>query len=329
MFVSELALALPLVVAAASSEPAAPSEPAPPLIGVPARLARRSATLEPSGIVWAAKLDRYLVVSDDTGPAKHHHEPWVLAMSRDGVFDAEPVPLLGLDELNDAESICAGPNGLFFLVTSHSLNRRGLDKNARDMLLLLGLEGRGLSVLGRLDLKTARASDGSGSLLSRAGLPADGRLDIEAITYRDGALLVGLKSPLSAHDGAVVLAFANPVAALRAGRLPPGAITRRWEIALHGAAGGVPEGIADLTTLPDGRIAVLANSPKGRASDHGGSLYWFHPDTGGVTFVRQWVGFHPEGITLAADGKGLVIVFDANTEPPRWTRWPLPALGAP
>jgi hypothetical protein len=329
MFASELALALLLVVAEASNGRATSAEPAPPLIGVPAPLARRSATLEPSGVVWAPKLDRYLVVSDDTGPAKHHHEPWVLAMSRDGVFDAEPVPLLGLDVLNDAESICAGPEGLFFVVTSHSLNKRGLDKKTRDMLLLLDLEGRALRVLGHVDLKTARADNGGGSLLSLAGLPADGRLDIEAITYRDGALLIGLKSPLSAHDGAVVLAFANPVAALRAGRLPPGAVTRRWELALHGAPGGVPEGIADLTTLPDGRMAVLANSPKGREKDHGGSLYWFHPDTGAVTFVRQWVGFHPEGVTVAADGKALVIVFDANAEPPRWTRWPLPALGAP
>jgi len=185
-----------------------------------------------------------------------------------------------------------------------------------------------LRVQGRVDLKMARAADGGGSLLALAGLPADGRLDIEAVTYRAGALLVGLKSPLSAKDGAVVVSIADPVAALRAGRLPPGAVTRRWELALHGAARGVPEGVADLTSLPDGRLAVLANSPKGREKDDGGSLYWLQPDTGAVTFVHEWLGLHPEGVTVAPDGKALVIVFDANTAPPRWTRWPLPPRGA-
>jgi hypothetical protein len=311
---------------ASAAAPVAP--PAPARIAVPEGLARRSATLEPSGVVWAAALDRYLIVSDDTGQAGDHHQPWVLAMSATGAFDETPVPLLGVDALNDAESICAGPGGRFFLTTSHSLDKRGRERTARDMLLLLGLEGRALRVLGRVDLTTARAADGAGSLLSIAGLPPDGRLDIEAITYRDGALLVGLKSPLTAAGGAVVLRLAAPVEALRAGRLPPGAVTRRWELPLRGDAGAVPEGIADLTSLPDGRLAVLANSPKGREKDGGGSLYWYAPATGAVTFVHQWPGLHPEGVTLAKDGREIVIVFDTNTGPPLWTRWPLPAPGA-
>ena len=321
MFACDGAAALLVLLCAA---PDAASSAAPPLIMVPGPLARRTATLEPSGIVWADKLDRYLVVSDDTGDAEDHHQPWVLAMTRDGAFDEAPVPLLGVDELNDAESICAGPDGLFFLATSHSPNKRGRDKPARDMLLLLELEGRALRVRGRVNLKEARAADGSGSLLTLAGLPDDGRLDIEAISYRNDVLLIGLKSPLTAKDDAVVLGLAAPVEALSAGRVPPGGVTRTWELALHGAARGVPEGIADLTRLPDGRMAVLANSPKGREKDDGGSLYWFDPATRAVTFVHQWMGFHPEGVTLAADRKDLVIVFDANTAPPRWTHWPLP-----
>jgi hypothetical protein len=339
--------------ATAEVVPASAVAPAPAvsLIQVPPALARRSETLEPSGVVWAAKLDRFLVVSDDTGSNHDHHQPWVLAMSRAGAFDEAPVPLVGLEALNDAESICAGPDGLLFLVTSHSLTKRGLDRKARDLLLLLGLEGRALRVLGRVDLTTASGvrdpgaradsagnghgdgsgngdGDGRGALLALAGLPVDGALDIEAVTYRQGALLIGLKAPLTARDGAVVLRLAAPVEALRAGRVPPGALTRAYELALHGAARGIPEGIADLTSLPDGRLAVLGNSPKGRARDDGGSLYWFQPETGVVTFVHQWMGLHPEGVTLSETGKELVIVFDANRDPPRWTRWPLPASAA-
>jgi len=48
---------------------------APAPIKVPPALASRSATLEPSGIAWAAALDRYLIVSDNTNPADDHHQP--------------------------------------------------------------------------------------------------------------------------------------------------------------------------------------------------------------------------------------------------------------
>jgi len=322
-----LAAALVLLGAAGDVVSAAPTAGPPSLIVVPEPLARRSATLEPSGVVWAAKLNRYLVVSDDTGNPLAHHEPWVLAMTADGAFDPEPVPVWGIDRLNDAESICQGPDGLFFVTTSHSLNKRGRRRRARDMVLLLGLEGRALRVLGRVNLTKARDSDGSGSLLKIAGLPTDGLLDIEALTFREGALYLGLKSPLSTRDGAVIVRLASPVEALRAGHLSAGAVTRAWELTLAGDARGVPEGIADLATLPDGRLAVLANSPKGREHDRGGSLYWFEPSTGRVTFVHQWPGLHPEGVTLSSDGGALVILFDANTDPPLWTRWPLPARG--
>jgi hypothetical protein len=308
---------------AAGDEPGASAEPV--RIGVPPSLQRRTATIEPSGVVWVGALDRYLVVSDDTGDAANHHQPWVLAMSRAGVFDEEPVPILGVSELNDAEAICAGPRGVFFLVTSHSPNRRNHEKFARRMLLSLELAGRALRVTGELDLTTARDADGGGSLLELAGLPADGRLDIEAITYREGALLIGLKSPLTARDGAVILRLASPVAALRAGKLPPGSVTRLWEVALYVKKHHVPQGVADMLSLSDGSLMLLANSPKGREKDGGGALYHFEPGDGEPRLLRRFKGLHPEGVTLSADGKDLVLVFDANREPPLWMHWPLPA----
>jgi hypothetical protein len=322
--VGALALALAF---STKPPPLAEPAPAPVRISVPESLAKRSATLEPSGVVWVPALDRYLVVSDDTGDAAEHHEPWLLAMTRAGAFDEAPVPILGLTELNDGESICAGPGGVFFLVTSHAPNKRGHDSAPRRMLLLLELQGRALRVAGRVDLKTAVGADGKSSLLELAGLPADGRLDIEAVTFRDGALLIGLKSPLSAQDGAVVLRLASPVAVLRAGKLAPGVVTRLWEVGLRVGDQRVPEGIADFTSLPDGSMVIVANAPKGREADGGGALWHYEPGKS-ARLVRQFAGLHPEGVTLSADGKELVLVFDTNTEPPLWMRWPLPARGA-
>jgi hypothetical protein len=324
MFASELAAALWLFAAKPVAPPAPPA-PKPTLITVPPSLRARSATLEPSGLAWAAPLDRFLVVSDDAGDAANHHEPWVLAMTRAGAFDEAPVPIAGLEKLNDAESICAGPDGLFFLVTSHSPNKRGHEPASRRELLLLELAGRGLRVAGRVDLTTARAADGSGSLLGLAGLPEGGRLDIEAVTFRDGALLVGLKSPLTTKDAAVVLRFAAPVAALRAGKIPPGAVTRLQELPLQVQVGGraIAQGIADLASLPDGSMVAVANAPKGRAPDGGGALWQFKVG-GAPRLVHKFDGFRPEGVTVSPDGKELVLVFDANAEPPLWARWPLP-----
>jgi hypothetical protein len=314
-----------------SGKPVAPAvgpAAAPTRITVPPALQARSRTIEPSGVVWAKTLDRYLVVSDDTGDAGNHHQPWLLAMTRGGAFDEAPVPIEGVAEINDGESICAGPDGVFFLVTSHSPNKRGHDAAPRRMLLLLELAGRVLRVAGRVDLTTAHAADGGSSLLGIAGLPEDGRLDIEAVTFRDGALLIGLKSPLTARGGAVVLRLAAPVAALRAGKLPPGAVTRLWELPLAVTDRRVPQGVADLTSLPDGSMVVVANSPKGREADGGGALYHFTPDKGAPRLLQRFEGLHPEGVTLSADGKELVLVFDTNAEPPLWMRWPLPAGSA-
>ena len=223
------AVGLPFALIGPGALAAPPQRPAPeppPLveptpIRVPPALAAHALTIEPSGVVWAPSLERYLVVSDDTDDEKGaRHLPWVLAMSRQGAFDEAPVPIRGVDEINDAESICAGPGGAFFLTTSHSPNRKGHTRAPRRMLLLLEPAGR---ALGSKAASTSppRAARPASSLFQIAGLPPMGRLDIEAITYQDGALLIGLKCPLSSTGGAVILRLAEPVAALKAGALRP------------------------------------------------------------------------------------------------------------
>jgi hypothetical protein len=317
-----LALAIPA--------PANPAGPVP--ITVPAGLQDGSATLEPSGLVWAGPIERYLVVSDDTGPADDHHQPWLLAMSRDGILDEAPVPIQGIARINDGESICAGPEGTFFFSTSHSENRRGKSGAARRMLLLLGLDGRELHVLGRVDLRTARDGRG-GSLLDIAGLSADGRLDVEALAYRDGALLIGLKSPLTTGGEAVILRLENPAQTLRDGEIPAGAVTRLAAVALRDPGRNIARGISDMTVLPDGSLIIVANSPKGMPSDGGGAIFRLGkgpnkgaskgPNADKAVLLRSFPNLKPEGVTMAADRRALVLVFDNGRKPPLWMRWPL------
>ena len=42
-------------------------------------------------------------------------------------------------------------------------------------------------------------------------MPPDGRLDIEAIDYRDGAVFVGFKSPLTDKHEAVIVRLSHPL----------------------------------------------------------------------------------------------------------------------
>ena len=90
----------------------------------------------------------------------------------------------------------------------------------------------------------------------------------------------------------------------------------------------IAQGIANLTTLADGTLLVLANSPKGMPGDGGGALYRVPAGTALPVLVRRFPGLKPEGITLSDDGRALVMVFDNDRKPPLWLRWPLGPGGA-
>jgi hypothetical protein len=287
-------------------------------VQVPAPLLRRTANPELSGLVWAPTLERYLVLSDDTGLEKAgtHHAPWVLTMTAAGVLDPEPLAIAGVKELNDAEAITAGPDGTFFLITSHSRNRKGKLKAARCQALHLALEGRGLKVIGRLPLADAKPS-----VAELAGAARGAEIDIEGVAYHQGALYLGLKEPLREGGRAVILRIADPVGAAKRGKVEANAFTRWAEIPLSAGAGKAAAGISDLLFLADGSLVVLANSPTG--ADGGGSIWHLRKPGEAPTLLQHTSGLKPEGVALAPDGS-LTVVFDRGQEVPQWLRLALP-----
>lgn len=291
---------------AASASATAASAAAPLAAGPAPRELTTPSTLELSGIVWAAALDRYVVVSDDVDDASGRHLPQVFGLSREGALDPQPIPIEGVAELNDLESICAGPNGTFFATTSHSPNKKGHIPPTRRALLHLALEGRKLTILGRADLTTARS----------------GFIDVEALAFRDGTLYVGLKAPLDDKGQATILAIADAAAAIKAGAFPAGAVSV-WatpRLCPESAC----EGISDMTFLAGGQLLLVANSPKGAPSDGGGSLYRLAAPSATPELVRRFPGFKPEGVALAPDGASIVLVFDRDKKQPMWLSLPVP-----
>jgi hypothetical protein len=288
-------------------------------IGMPRELSEH-VRLELSGAVWSQPLLRYVLVSDDVNEDGAKHLPQLFTLSQDGKMDPAPITIDGIDELNDPESITAGPDGTLFVSTSHSLNKKGHCPVSRRRLLQIRVgPDRKAKILGEIDLTTARDAAGS------PPWGADARLDIEAIAFRDGALLIGLKSPLGADGSATIVRLPEVAAVMKSGVIPLGAV-KVWAhprfCVVHGTA-YVCEGVADLAFLPDGSLLVAANSPKGMPSDGGGSLWKLDNATSAPTLLKRFDALKPEGVALAPDHASAIIVFDTDGQKPLWVRWPL------
>lgn len=291
---------------------------APRAIEVPERLAAQTSAPELSGLVWCPPLERYLVVSDDTGLDERgtRRAPFLLAMTAEGRLDEAPVPIEGTDGLDDAESIADGPEGTYFLVTSHAPNRKGRLRPARRQLLHLRLEARSLVVVGRADLTRLAG----GTLQERLGVAPDASLDIEAVAFAEGAVYLGLKAPLSTSGQAYLARVEDAVRQLATGRVRAKSVSRWASPAL--CVEGVCQGIADLLLRPDGAALVVANAPKGSPDDGGGAL-WRLTRGRPPELLRRFPGLRPEGLALGPRG-ALAVVFDRREEVPWWVELPLP-----
>ena len=292
--------------------------PVPVDVVVPKELTAKTCQPELSGIAWSKTLNRYLIVSDDTGllDTPTWHAPWVYALDEKGTFDPAPLVLEGLESLDDGESITAGPPDTFFLTTSHSKSRKGQAKPARRQLLCVALEEKHLKVKGNLDLT---ALD-----LDVLVTGQDDELDVEALAFRDGALFIGLKAPLDAQGRAAIVRVDDIVKVFGGAKAAP-KIWARPKLEVPDAEGVlVPEGVTDLLFLPDGRLVVAANAPKSGKADGGGAVWRLDAPDSKPVLLQRFLGLKPEGLTLTPDGKQLVVVFDRGQEPAQWVHLPLP-----
>jgi hypothetical protein len=287
-------------------------------IKVPREISERTG-LELSGAAWSTTLSRYILVSDDISDEGAKHTPELFALTEAGQLDSAPIKIHGISELNDPESITPGPEGTLFVCTSHSLNKKGHLPESRRRLMQLALGAdRQAKVIGQVDLSVARTVDGK--------LPWEsGPLDIEGIAFREGALYIGLKSPLTADGRASVLRLPDVVSVVKSGVVPAGALSlwSRTRFCVPREGQTVCQGIADLAFLPDGSLLVAANAPKGMAADGGGSLWKLSAPNSTPTLLKRFDGLKPEGIALAPDHTSAIVVFDTDGRKPLWIRWPL------
>ena len=309
------------------AKPAAPATPTPMTVP-PALLARSQ--FEPSALLWSPRLERFVVVSDDTGlPDRDEHAPWLFTMDIRGRVDAEPLAIAGLDRLSDLESIAPAPDGGLYVLASQSRSRKGKRPPARQRLVHVALAPGGARASAVVQL--AGLLDAAGRpALAELGLPGTADLDIEGMTATAaGGLLLGLKGPLGPDGAAQIWHLARPDELLATGRLAAGEL-RLWgrvPLTVRADDVDVAAGISELLELPDGSLLITATATGPEPTRQDGAL--FHVAERAALarprFVRSFPGRKPEGLARSGDGDAIVMVFDAGAEAPLWMEQPWPA----
>lgn len=322
---------------APSSAPDVSPSPAAQPMAVPAALTAIS-RFEPSGLVWVPALDRFLLVSDDTGLKDGADEgaPWLFAMDRAGRVDPRPLVVAGVDEVSDLEAIADVGDGSYYLVCSQSKSAKGKRPAKRSCLIRARLEGRQLRALGQIDLigslLDAAQGEGGAAWLRSLGLTVVGEaiprrteleLDIEGATVRGGALLLGLKQPFDERSRASIWELRQVDRLFSTRRLVRSDLVRLADLPLSAEVAGraVPAGVAELLALDDGSLLIAATSPT--RGPQSGALYRL-PISGEPMLVARFAGLKPEGVGLGPDRTTLYLVFDRQQLVPEWTTLALP-----
>lgn len=305
----------------------------PRLMTVPPALVQRS-RFEPSGILTRASESRYLIVSDDTGPADDGGKPWIFAMSGAGVVDADPIPLNGVAKINDLEAMTLGDGGEIYLLSSQSYNKKGHRKPPRTALLRVKPDGKAFRVDGEVHL--AEMLDADPARAAALGLPNGTRaLNIEGMAFWKGSLYLGLKAPLDLQGDAMIWRITSPSALFdaQASATTPSAPNGTAAASRLGSAGfslwgharvdvevaehPTPGGISDLLFLPDGTL-VITSTPS-TAAGEGGALWRVdrpQPGTLSPRLVQRFPGLKPEGVAPSLSPGKLMVVFDAGSATP-------------
>lgn len=155
-----------------------------------------------------AKVGSILVMAGDEEPAALWIGNDITSMTKTKVPDAK---------WNDMEALATLNNRMFFATTSHSLTKKGKRKSEREQLFLFSLDGNQILIQKTWNLRDSLLSYMIKNLSSAVdaeevsnGTPDTGGLNVEGLTYLDGKLYLGLRSPLTKDNQAIILVLNNP-----------------------------------------------------------------------------------------------------------------------
>ncbi|MBT6435784.1 MAG: biotin/lipoyl-binding protein [Deltaproteobacteria bacterium] len=284
---------------------------------------------EPSGILWHQASSRYLVVSDDTGfKSKREDSPWIFEMSNAGEVGMNPIAIQGDIQFSDLESIAPAEDGGIYLLSSQGHSRSGKRKTTRTQFIKIEQNESGFQAAAKQSLVSTIEAHGE-AYLSSLGLPAGTReLEIEAMAAHQGALYLGLKSPLDAAGNAMIWKMEEPEAFLRTGNLSQENLSL-WatvKVPAQSDAKAVAGGISELLFLPNGSLMIASTPSQGDGKPTGFLSYARQPKGGLMSLetVRTFKGHKPEGLSLSSNPGYVTVAFDAGNNTPHWVQVPWP-----
>ena len=281
---------------------------------VPAALTART-RFEPSGLVWVAALDRYVIVSDDTGfEDRDEHAPWLFTMTARGVVDPAPLVIQGVDKLSDLEGITLAADGSLWVLASSSTSKKGKRPAARERLVRIELRAGKAYATGVVELASL-LDRASADVRAALGVPDTRELDLEAITAKDGALYLGLKAPAEGAQARIWKVAAPDK--LLAGELGSVSVFAKLSLVVEADGRSVPAGICDMVFAGTTLLVGATASGIEPTTQHG-ALYAVSLATLAATRVRVFDGLKPEGLAISADPTKIAIAFDRGSETPRW-----------
>ncbi|HEY5946139.1 MAG TPA: HlyD family efflux transporter periplasmic adaptor subunit [Kofleriaceae bacterium] len=306
----------PVVVppdAAAEAQPVPITVP-PEIVGV--------SRFEASGLTWVPSLDRYVVVSDETDD---RHTPWLFTMSRRGVLDPEPMLIADVDAFDDIESIAAGDNASLWVLASQSMSEKGNRPHARTLLAHLVPDGSAYKADRKVFLlELLQASPKIAAALGAGDLAS---IDIEGLAYRQGALYLGIKTPVNAEGRAMIWRVASPDKLL-AGDLEHAGLSVFTSFAIPVEVDGHPRagGVADLAFVSDSLLIVAATASGIDAKHQSGAVYAVRvsPQGAVASKLQTFRELRPEGVAIAPEGNRITVVFDRGRDAPMWTQLDVP-----
>jgi hypothetical protein len=217
------------------------------------------------------------------------------------------------------------------VLASQSHSRKGKRPKARQVFAHVELTSAG-GARATASVRLAKLLDDAGAeALAQLGLPDTSALDIEGLTpTAAGGLLIGLKGPVAPPGEAIVWHLPHPDRLLATGEPSAGGLTLWGKIPLTVTADGatVAAGIAELLELPDGSLLVAATAAgelDPRSQDGALSRVEGRAGAAAPVLVQTFPGRKPEGLSPAARGDAITVVFDAGAGAPQWTEQPWPA----
>ncbi len=278
---------------------------------------------EPSGIVWIHEIGRYLIVSDDTGiqNSNSEHAPFLFLMDENGKVESDRVRLSGIKKVSDLEAITPAGNGVFYLVSSQNISKKGKRPARREKILKIKAKGRSFSVQGEVKLLSLLLKSYSREKLVELGLEKSDKdglpvLNIEGAAFQDNTLYFGLKEPVT-DKGAIIWKLDDVDSVFEKKRLQPDQLSVYGYVQL-GNNKNRSASISDLTFDQSGILWALSSVADVDNKDQLGGFHRINRFADGrLEAVRlfSFPGLKPEGVCLQGPTR-FMIVFDKDDELP-------------